>query len=139
MCGPLENSADRLSIDLRYAADSRCIREVIRMKKGIAMVIIVFMLCSGISHAKTVEDPGIIETLNQGEVYINGEIRTDIKDVQYVGNGYLVKREENGEQVRYFTTDFQNFKPVTIFNDHESDDLVYPYKYDSFSRGGTYG
>ena len=97
------------------------------MKKLIIiMTIIGIILSNNITYALTVNDPDIIHELNEGEVYVNGEIRTDLRDIQYVGNGYLV-RLNDGEQ-RYFTENFEQFKEVEIFEDHDS--------YDPYSRAG---
>ncbi len=96
------------------------------MKKLIIIMTIIGAILSSSAYALTVNDPDIIHELGEGEVYINGAIRTDVSDIQYVGNGYLVRL--NDEEQRYFTEDFEQFKEVEVFDDHDS--------YDPYSRAG---
>ncbi len=95
------------------------------MKKIFSIFIIVCLIGSAV-YADTVDDPSIVHLIdrNSAETYINGEVRTDIKDIQYVGNGYLVKKEnDSGDFEQCFTEDFENYKSVNLFNDRESYDL----------------
>ncbi len=93
------------------------------MKRIISILTIIsVVLSSGLAYAITV-DESIINVLNEGETYINGEIRTDISDIMDVGNGYLVYKEENGVKERCFTEDFINFKPVEVFDAHGNRDF----------------
>lgn len=90
-------------------------------------------LSSNLAYALTVDDTSIINTLNEGETYINGEIRTDISDIMNVGNGYLVYKEENGVKQRYFTEDFIDFKSVNVFDDYSNLEFYPQYPW---SRAG---
>ena len=96
------------------------------MKKLIIIMTIIGAILSSSAYALTVNDPDIIHELGEGEVYINGAIRTDVSDIQYVGSGYLVRL--NDEEQRYFTEDYEQFKEVEVFDDHDS--------YDPYSRAG---
>lgn len=96
------------------------------MKKLIIIMTIIGAILSSSAYALAVNDPDIIHELGEGELYINGAIRTDVSDIQYVGNGYLVRL--NDEEQRYFTEDFEQFKEVEVFDDHDS--------YDPYSRAG---
>ncbi|HIW57744.1 MAG TPA: copper amine oxidase N-terminal domain-containing protein [Firmicutes bacterium] len=92
------------------------------MKKIILMLITIMCISlnSVCIYALTVDDASIIHELNDGESYINGGIRTDISQVQDVGNGYLAYINNDEYSGDYFTTDFVNFRKVTVFNDRES-------------------
>ena len=104
------------------------------MKKIISILTIISIaLSSSLTSAITVDDTSIIHALNEGETYINGEIRTDISDIMNVGNGYLVYKEENGEKQRYFTEDFINFRPVEVFDAHGNEDF---YVQGKWTRAG---
>ncbi len=102
----------------------------ILMKKIFITLISLYLICTS-AFANTVDDSSIvhIKESNNSETYINGKIHTDVSDVQYVGNGYLVnKQNENEETERLFTEDFENFRSVSVFNDREN--------YDRYSRAG---
>ena len=100
------------------------------MKKTILTLITIMCISlnSVCIYALTVDDASIIHELNDGESYINGEIRTDISQVQDVGNGYLAYINNDEYSGDYFTTDFVNFREVTVFNDRDS--------YGYYSRAG---
>ena len=100
------------------------------MKKIILMLITIMCISlnSVCIYALTVDDASIIHELNDGESYINGEIRTDISQIQDIGNGYLAYINNDEYSGDYFTTDFVNFREVTVFNDRDS--------YGYYSRAG---
>ena len=100
------------------------------MKKTILTLITIMCISlnSVCIYALTVDDASIIHELNDGESYINGEIRTDISQIQDVGNGYLAHINNDEYSGDYFTTDFVNFREVMVFNDRDS--------YGYYSRAG---
>ena len=57
------------------------------MKKLIIIMTIIGAILSSSAYALAVNDPDIIHELGEGKLYINGAIRTDVSDIQYVGNG----------------------------------------------------
>ena len=92
------------------------------MKKIILMLITIMCISlnSVCIYALTVDDASIIHELNDGESYINGEIRTDLSVYMNVGNGYLVFANEGNDEKLCFTNDFVNFREVVIYDDCDS-------------------
>lgn len=94
------------------------------MKKrliGLALLCITLMTRS-MAYGYIVDDPSMIHALEDGQTYVNGEIREDIKDVQYVGNGYLFTQiKADGQDQRCFTTDFTSVKEVVVYQDTNLD------------------
>ena len=95
------------------------------MKKTIWMILAVCLLLNGnLAYAYTVDDPDMSHELEDGQSYVNGEVRNDIKNIQDVGNGYLcTKTQEDGQEQRCFTTDFISFRNVDT---HKSAPCLYP-------------
>ncbi len=92
------------------------------MKKTILTLITIMCISlnSVCIYALTVDDASIIHELNDGESYINGEIRTDLSVYMNVGNGYLVFANEGNDEKLCFTNDFVNFREVVIYDDCDS-------------------
>ena len=102
------------------------------MKKLVTTIIIICVMFNfGMAYAYTVDDPSIINVLEDDQVYVNGTIRNDLSSIKYIGNGYLVtKIDENNQRSRCFTEDFSQLIDVpSCYNDSAN--------LDPYSRAGN--
>lgn len=99
------------------------------MKKICWMVCFAFMLNMwNYVKAYTVDSSGLINVIDNKNID-SVENFDNIKDLQYVGNGYIITQQNtDGNDKTLFTNDFVNFQTINLYNDDS---------FDPFSRMGN--
>ncbi len=100
------------------------------MKKVFILSILSFVIAGCLSCVYSyANDTSLINEMDEDNLYTKGKI-DNVKEVQYVGNGYLVTcQDQNGVDQTLFTYDFSDFRSVNIYNDSDG--------FDPFSRMGS--